>query len=202
MLFDIIIILIGGYFFGIFNAGYALGKLIKKIDIRDAGSHNAGASNATIVLGWKFGILTAVIDILKSTLAVYLVRLLFAGPDYYMFIAGLAVVLGHNYPFYMKFKGGKGTASVIGMFLAIDIKIALIMSAAIILITVLTDYIVIGTAVMYFVSLILVYKYFSINCLIITLFLTVLSMYKHRMNFVKIARKEEIALSSLWKKKQ
>jgi acyl phosphate:glycerol-3-phosphate acyltransferase len=202
MLLEIMVIIMMGYVLGSINAGYLLGKLIKKVDIRDSGSQNAGASNATIVLGWKFGILTAVIDILKGTLAVFLVKYLFNAPDMYLFIAGLAVVLGHNYPFYMNFKGGKGTASVIGMFIAIDIKLALIMAAAIIIITIITDYIVIGTAVMYVVSSAYIYIYFSIVCFIIILFLTILSMYKHRSNFAKILRKEETGLSKLLKRKK
>lgn len=200
MVFDIVVILMAGYALGSFNAGYFLGKFLKKVDIRELGSKNAGASNATIVLGWKYGIITALIDIFKCTLAVYLVKRLFNGPDLYMFIAGLSVIIGHNYPFHMRFKGGKGTASVIGMFIAIDIKIAVIMAIAIIIITIVSDYIAIGTVIMYVVSSVLVYKYFYINCFIVILLLTLLSIYKHKENFIKISRREEIGLSKTFKR--
>jgi glycerol-3-phosphate acyltransferase PlsY len=131
---------------------------------------------------------------------VYFVKRLFLNHDLYLFIAGLAAVIGHNYPFYIKFRGGKGTASVIGMFIAIDMKIAIAMAITIILITIITDYIVIGTTVMYAVSSVFVYMYFPISCFMIIVLLTVLSMYKHRSNFIKILRKEEIGLSRTFKK--
>lgn len=201
MFWDIVLILLIGYLIGTLNAGYLIGRIVKKADIRESGSGNAGASNATIVLGWKFGILTAFLDILKCTLAVYLTKLLFPDVDYYMFITGLAVILGHNYPFYMGFKGGKGTASVIGMFIAIDIRIAIAMALTIILITIVSDYIVIGTLFMYISALIPVYKIFSLLCFCILIFLAVLSMYKHRVNFIKIIRKEEIGLRQVINKR-
>jgi glycerol-3-phosphate acyltransferase PlsY len=185
---------------GTFNTGYILGKLIKKVDIRESGSNNAGASNATIVLGWKYGIITALSDILKATLAVYITKMIFQQNDFYMFTAGLGVILGHDYPFYIGFKGGKGTASVIGMFIAIDIKIALFMALGIILITIITNYIAIGTFAMYMINILLVFREFSLISFCISILLAVLGIYKHRHNYVKIMKKEEIGLRQVVRK--
>jgi glycerol-3-phosphate acyltransferase PlsY len=185
---------------GTFNTGYILGKLIKKVDIRESGSNNAGASNATIVLGWKYGIITALSDILKATLAVYITKMIFQQNDFYMFTAGLGVILGHDYPFYIGFKGGKGTASVIGMFIAIDIKIALFMALGIILITIITNYIAIGTFAMYMINILLVFREFSLISFCISILLAVLGIYKHRHNYVNIMKKEEIGLRQVVRK--
>ena len=185
---------------GTFNTGYILGKLIKKVDIRESGSNNAGASNATIVLGWKYGIITALSDILKATLAVYITKMICEQNDFYMFTAGLGVILGHDYPFYMGFKGGKGTASVIGMFIAIDIKIALFMALGIILITIITNYIAIGTFAMYMINILLVFREFSLISFCISILLAVLGIYKHRHNYVNIMKKEEIGLRQVVRK--
>lgn len=200
MLTNIIIVLLLSYLLGTFNTGYILGKLIKKVDIRESGSNNAGASNATIVLGWKYGIITALSDILKATLAVYITKMIFQQNDFYMFTAGLGVILGHDYPFYMGFKGGKGTASVIGMFIAIDIKIALFMALGIILITIITNYIAIGTFAMYMINILLVFREFSLISFCISILLAVLGIYKHRHNYVKIMKKEEIGLRQVVRK--
>jgi glycerol-3-phosphate acyltransferase PlsY len=117
-----------------------------------------------------------------------------------MFTAGLGVILGHDYPFYIGFKGGKGTASVIGMFIAIDIKIALFMALGIILITIITNYIAIGTFAMYMINILLVFREFSLISFCISILLAVLGIYKHRHNYVNIMKKEEIGLRQVVRK--
>lgn len=112
-----------GYIFGIFQTGYFYGKS-KGIDIRKQGSGNAGTTNSLRVLGWKAGLITFVGDLFKAILAVVLVHMLFKDtyPDAIKLLdlyAGFGSVLGHNFPFYMKFKGGKGIACTSGMILAV-----------------------------------------------------------------------------------
>ncbi len=114
--------LIIGYAFGLIQTGYIYGKL-KKVDIREMGSGNAGTTNAMRTLGMKAGLLTFAGDCLKTILAILIVRLLFADdyPELYRALgmyAGLGAVLGHNFPFYLKFKGGKGIAASAGFILA------------------------------------------------------------------------------------
>ena len=123
MIITRVLAIVIGYIFGIFQTGYFYGKS-KGIDIRKQGSGNAGTTNSLRVLGWKAGLITFVGDLFKAILAVVLVHMLFKDtyPDAIKLLdlyAGFGSVLGHNFPFYMKFKGGKGIASTSGMILAV-----------------------------------------------------------------------------------
>lgn len=146
-----IIVLIIGYLFGCFQASYIIGKLFKKVDIRTLGNGNAGASNTVVAFGWKYGVVVGLLDIVKAILSIMLVKFILSNilsyghTPFLLYLNGLSVILGHNYPFYMGFKGGKGTASLIGMLSAIDYRIAIIGIAAIVAITLATDYIALGT---------------------------------------------------------
>ena len=139
-----LIAVVMGYLLGSSNMAHYLAK-IKKADLRAGGSGNLGASNAVVLLGWKAGVLTAVHDIGKAVLAVLLARALFPALEHADAAAGVACVLGHIFPFYLKFKGGKGFASYFGMTIALNWKLALCVGIAIVLVTVITDYIVCGT---------------------------------------------------------
>lgn len=129
-----------GYLLGCSNMAYWLGR-IKKVDIRKNGSGNLGASNATVLLGWGAGVLVAVHDVGKAVLAVFLTKLLFPDAEYVGAVAGVASVLGHIFPFYLKFKGGKGLASFWGSILALNWKVALGLLLLGIVITVVTDFV-------------------------------------------------------------
>jgi acyl phosphate:glycerol-3-phosphate acyltransferase len=202
VIYDIIISLLIGYCFGLVHPAYILGKAVKGIDIRSGGSNNSGASNATIVLGWKYGVITALIDILKGTFAILVGRYILDYNVILLFIIGFGVIIGHDFPFYMKFKGGKGTASFIGIFLGINPLIGLLLGAAIILTTVLTDYIAIGTIVMYIVAIVLTFLNYPVVCTMIIFILTVLTISKHWNNLIKIKKGTEIGLRSTIKKKK
>ncbi len=112
-----------GYCLGLFQTGYIYGKW-HGIDIRSKGSGNAGTTNTLRVLGWKAGLITFVGDLLKAILAVCIARFLFVGkyPEIIQVLelyAGFGAVLGHNFPFYLKFQGGKGIACTAGVILAV-----------------------------------------------------------------------------------
>lgn len=112
-----------GYVLGMFQTGYFYGKR-KGIDIRTKGSGNAGTTNTLRTLGLKAGLITFAGDLLKAILAVFLAKLIFQEkyPDAVALLeiyAGFGAVLGHNFPFYLKFKGGKGIACTSGMILAV-----------------------------------------------------------------------------------
>ena len=111
-----------GYVFGLFQTAYFYGRA-NGIDIRQYGSGNAGTTNALRVLGTKAGLIVLAGDCLKCMAAVWVSRLLFGGshPDMIYLLslyAGAGAVLGHNYPFYMHFKGGKGIAATAGLILS------------------------------------------------------------------------------------
>ena len=111
-----------GYVFGLFQTGYIYGKA-HGIDIREHGSGNSGTTNTLRVLGTKAGLIVFAGDCLKCILAIVLVKVLFGNshPDMIYLLClytGAGAILGHNYPFYMNFKGGKGIAATAGMVIA------------------------------------------------------------------------------------
>ena len=144
-----------GYIFGLFQTAYIYGKA-NHIDIRDFGSGNAGTTNAMRVLGKKAGIITYLGDCLKAILACVVVYLIFRGETvHYRFIlriyTGLGVVLGHNFPFYMGFKGGKGIAASSGVIIGLaDFKIMLISLFVFVFTTVFTKYVSVGSLALMF----------------------------------------------------
>lgn len=117
-----IICLLIGYVFGLFQTAYFYGKA-HGIDIRQHGSGNSGTTNALRVMGTKAGLIVLAGDCIKCILAVVLVRLIYGGshPETIWLLClytGLGAVLGHNFPFYMGFKGGKGIAATAGLILS------------------------------------------------------------------------------------
>ncbi len=190
------IIIFIGYLLGSSSMSFYVSKL-KNVEIRDKGSKNLGASNAMMVFGWKYGVLVAIHDIGKSVLAVILAKHFFPGLELAGFLAGVASVLGHIFPFYLKFKGGKGFASYFGMTLALNWKLALVIGLAVIVVTLITDYIVIGTTLT--ITTVPIFYGFATKGLLVPLILlvgTIVIAYKHRMNYVRIYKGTEIGLRS------
>lgn len=185
-----------GYLLGCSNMAYYLAK-IRKADLTKNGTGNLGASNATVLLGWKAGILVAVHDIGKSVLAVLAAQWLFPGVENIGALAGIASVLGHIFPFYLKFKGGKGFASYMGMTLALNWKLALCLIAAVILVTLITDYIVCGTLTT--IITVPIYMGIAAHSFLLAgiLFIgTAVILYKHRENFPRMLNGTELGLRS------
>jgi len=141
-----------GYLFGLFQTGYLYGKS-QGIDIRSEGSGNAGTTNSLRVLGIKAGLITFAGDLCKAILAVLLVKVLFrnAYPDAVKILelyAGFGAVLGHNFPFYLKFKGGKGIAVTSGVMLALDLRIGLVGIIGFLILFFTTRYVSVGSLFM------------------------------------------------------
>lgn len=182
-----------GYLLGCSNMALYLSK-ISRVDIRKGGSGNLGASNVTMQLGWGAGALTAVHDIGKAVLAVALARMLFPEAAYAGVLAGVASVLGHMFPFYLKFRGGKGFASYLGVILALNWKFALVILVLVAVVTIITDYIVAGTTLTILASPV----YLGITggwlAALILCVATAVILYKHRMNYVRIYRGTEPGL--------
>jgi len=175
---------------------------MKKVDIRTGGSGNLGASNATALLGWRAGITVAIHDIGKAALAVILARIAFFDTPCIGAVAGVASVLGHIFPFYLKFKGGKGFASYFGMTLALNWKLALVIMVLVFLATVITDYIVVGTTLT--IVTVPIYLGIAEHSALLALILcigTAVIVYKHRMNYVRIYNGTEMGLRSVMKGK-
>ena len=166
---------------------------VKKVDLKAGGSGNLGASNAVILMGWKAGVLTALHDIGKSALAVILARMVFPDLPLIGAAAGVASVLGHIYPFWMKFKGGKGFASYLGMTIALHWKFAIAVLLLVVVVTLVTDYIVAATTT----TIIIVPIGLGVltHSLLLPLILLVASAviaWKHKDNYVRMYNGTEI----------
>lgn len=180
------------YIIGSSNMALYIAKL-RGVNIRSAGSGNLGASNAMVTMGWGAGIIVALHDILKAVIPVLLVQHFFPELRYIAAHVGVAVVLGHIFPFYLRFKGGKGLASFFGMTLAMNWKFALIIAVAIIAITLITDYIAIGTVAS---SIIVPVLQATVGAgVIVAIILSLASIviiFKHRDNYRRILAGTEI----------
>lgn len=124
----IFLLMVLSYFLGSIPSGLIIGKVFKKVDIRQFGSKNTGATNAVRVLGFRYGIFAFIFDLLKGALVILLVFLI-NDPSLYLVsqyeiniasIYGAAAVLGHVFPIYINFKGGKAVATSAGMIFAIE----------------------------------------------------------------------------------
>ena len=195
-----------GYFIGCINLSYIISRL-KGFDIRHVGSGNAGASNLVIVIGKKIGLFVAVLDVMKAFMAFRMAQFIF--PDAYAgmisyagVIAGVGAVIGHVFPFYMGFKGGKGLACYGGTVLAIDYRLFVVLFILALLIAIVTDYICFAPITMSFVVPISVGVIYNtwIPSAIIAVASAVL-LYKHRENLSRIRAGEELRFHFLWRRK-
>lgn len=191
VMIPIIVAILIGYTVGCFNLAYIISK-VKKIDLQNTGSKNLGASNTFITVGKGLGVLVGACDIFKCTLVILLINFIFPNIDYLPYVAGIACVLGHMFPIYLKFKGGKGFASFLGMALAIHWKYFIIIGICIILITLITKYIVLAT-----MATVISYPIFlffnTSNWMIVTMvaILSIIIIMKHHKNLIRIAKGEE-----------
>lgn len=197
------LIIILGYIFGCLQWSYILAKIIKKQDIRKFGYGNAGASNTVSTYGWKMGAAVAILDISKAIISIVIIRYILKSDDMLsLYLNGTSVILGHNYPFFMGFKGGKGTASTIGMLLAINLKLGLLGILVIVALTLFTDYIALGTmALVAFFVIATFYLGYGPACILLSIFIALLSAYKHLPNLKRILTHNEIGLRDTIKKK-
>ena len=187
-----ILVIALGYLLGCSNMAKYIAA-VKKVDLSAGGSGNPGASNAVILMGWGAGVLVAIHDIGKAALAVILARLMFPGAPLIGAASGVAAVLGHIYPFWMKFKGGKGFASYLGMTIALHWKFAIAVLLLVVVVTLITDYIVAATTT----TIVLVPIGLGIltQSLILPLILLIASLviaWKHKDNYVRMYNGTEI----------
>ncbi|WP_313961054.1 glycerol-3-phosphate 1-O-acyltransferase PlsY [uncultured Parvimonas sp.] len=191
-MFKFIFCIIIAYFLGNISGGMIFGKLLFNKDIRDYGSKNAGTTNALRVFGIKAGALTFIVDLLKSILACFIGMKLLGLNG--VLLAGIFVVIGHNWPIVLNFKGGKGIASSFGFIIFLDYKIAIVAILIFITIVVLTKYISLGSMLATTSVLPISYiffKYRNIYVLLTLLFLASLSIYRHKSNIVRLINGNE-----------
>ncbi len=195
-----------GYLFGLFQTAYIYGRM-NGIDIRDHGSGNAGTTNTLRILGKKAGVLVLIGDITKTILAISVARVLFgeSRPEMIYLLslyAAAGAILGHNFPFYLNFKGGKGIAATAGLLLSFHWLFTMIAVPLFFGTFFLTHYVSLGSLLVYAGFLIEIVVlgqngFFQMTqahlneMYLLALFLTVMAYAKHRTNIVRLVKGEE-----------
>ena len=206
-----IICLAIGYVFGIFQTAFMYGKM-HGIDIREHGSGNAGTTNALRVLGKKAGIIVLLGDVLKTVFAILVVRLIYRdmGAEILPILslyAATGAILGHNFPFYLKFKGGKGIAATAGLIIAFDWRFFVVCLAVFVATFVITHYVSLGSLLVYLAFVVEMVVLGQLGMLSatepahlyemygISLFLAVMAYVKHIPNIKRLIKGEESKLN-------
>lgn len=194
-----IICLAIGYVCGLLQTGYLVGKM-NHIDIRKEGSGNAGSTNALRVMGWKAGAMTFAGDVVKCVAAVLIVRYLYRDSEYLPLLAmyaGMGATLGHNFPFYLKFKGGKGIAVLAGLVLSTGLVMVPIPLTAFLIAVLLTRYVSLGSLLassMFFLEVVfygqlggfdLDFKY-RVELYVLVFILMALAWFRHKENIKRL----------------
>lgn len=182
-------ILILAYLIGSISPSYLIGKYIYKIDIRKEGSGNPGSTNALRTMGKKVGAVVLLVDFLKGALAAYLGMATYG--QEFSILTGFAGILGHDFPFYLGFKGGKGVATSLGAAVVMVPRLALLFGGIGIVIIILSNMVSAGS-VAGFAGLAVFMTYVSIanndfkltNLVLIAM--GILGVYKHRANIRRI----------------
>ena len=209
-----------GYVCGLFQTGYIVGEM-SHVDIRKKGSGNAGTTNALRVLGWKAGILTFAGDVIKCIVAFLVVFFMYRGSDCRPLLTlygGAGVTLGHNFPFYMNFKGGKGIAVMAGLVvvnsfwhLPVSLLLIPVTLACFLVPVIVTRYISVGSLAAYTVFLIEMIvmgqtgwfdmrEAYCYELYVILGLMTALAWYRHKENLKRLAAGTENKFGS--KKKE
>lgn len=197
-MFRIVCLLIG-YAFGMFQTAYIVGKF-SGIDIREHGSKNAGFTNTNRVLGIKKGAIVFFMDVLKAAAAFVVATLiaqnvgLYAGGTFFYsryvlpgLYAGFGAILGHCFPFYLKFKGGKGVACVLGLIIMLDWRVMVISFATGLVIVAITRYISLTSLVITLLVPVLMFAFgYGYETVGLTAAIGVLIWFLHRENIKRL----------------
>ena len=187
----ILLFAILAYFMGSLPNGVMIGKRVKGIDIRDHGSGNSGATNAHRVLGAKYGIMVLVADVLKGFIPVMLADMAGIG-GITLILIGIVSVVGHSLSLFLEFKGGKGVATSLGVFLYLVPQVMLVIVAVFVGVVYLTRYIslasIIGAALLPILTLFMPLRegIDRPSIFIISLFMGLFVIYRHRSNITRL----------------
>ena len=190
------IVAICSYLIGSIPTAYIIGNLVKKIDIRNFGSGNVGATNVFRVLGARWGIITLILDMLKGFIPVYIVKKIFNDSFNEQLISGAFVVIGHIFTIFLKFSGGKGVASAAGFLLAftpIETIFTLIVFIAVFAITHIVSLGSIIAAISY--PIIIFFFKHPMKLQIFSIILALLIIVKHKKNIERLIKGEEKKLN-------
>jgi glycerol-3-phosphate acyltransferase PlsY len=197
---DIIFTIIISYFLGSISFSFLIGKYWGKIDIREHGSGNAGATNTLRVLGALPGIIVFILDGLKGVLSVLLAYLISANEPIVMILGGIFAIIGHNWPIYLNFKGGKGVATTIGVVASL-LFLPFILSAVIAcIILIITRYVSLASIIFaLFIPIFVIIMDYEIIYQLFSLLLAVLVCIRHKDNIKRLLKGTERKLGKEYK---
>lgn len=179
------------YLLGNISFAYILGKIFTKKDVRDYGSGNAGATNAIRAFGKKIGAMVFIGDVLKSVIAVLIGKTLGVTG---MYLAGAMVIIGHNWPVFLNFKGGKGVATTIGVMIIASPFVTMICFVLGLVVIIATRTVslgsIIGMAMAPLAAGIFV-RPFDMSLFIFCLFIGTMAIYRHKENIKRILNGKE-----------
>ena len=192
-----LIILVVAYLLGSINTSIIVSKVLIGDDIRNYGSGNAGATNTLRTVGKKGAILVVIGDVLKTVIAILIARFIADASSTATYIAGIGAVLGHNFPLYFKFKGGKGIIVSTVAILFADPILGLITAIVAILIMAISKYVSLGSisGAVLFVILALVFRNNNTDFVVFATMLALLAVYMHRSNIARLLAGQENKLN-------
>ncbi|NMO96957.1 glycerol-3-phosphate 1-O-acyltransferase PlsY [Paenibacillus lemnae] len=197
-----IVAIIVCYLLGSVSFSVLLAKLLKGIDIRQHGSGNAGATNTLRVLGTGPAILVLALDVIKGIAAVWIGFWVSDGNEWIPGLCGIAAIVGHNWPLYFRFRGGKGIATAIGVLASLCFLPALYAGIIAILSIVFTRYVSLGSLIFVFLTpLFLIFMGYAWPVFWTSLIIGVFAFWRHRSNIIKILQGRENKLGSGGSKK-
>lgn len=180
------------YLIGSISFSTLIGKWFGKIDIREHGSGNAGATNTLRVLGARYGIIVLLADIAKGVVAVLIAMALGHGSTWVVCISALAAVVGHNWPIFFGFRGGKGIATTIGVLLILMPKSILIAALVAVVVIAVTRYVSLGAMLLTILTPIAGIVFHSgPGRIILAILIAVLSIWRHRKNIGRLVKGQE-----------
>ncbi len=190
-----VFVIVLSYLIGNINPAIIVSKRTKGIDIRKINSKNAGTSNVTMSIGYRWGIFVGIMDILKGIVPVVIVRMIYPTMDVMWFLSGFSVIMGHIFPYYYNFKGGKGTATFGGVLIATMPLFAAVMFFVFFLILYITDYIALSTlAAIIITPIVMMYYHFDIVSIGVMSLFSLVSFYKHLENYKRIIARREVGI--------
>ncbi|MDA8272303.1 MAG: glycerol-3-phosphate 1-O-acyltransferase PlsY [Deltaproteobacteria bacterium] len=179
--------MLASYLLGSIPTSAIVAKFKGGIDLTTAGSGNLGATNVSRVIGKKFGFVTLVIDAAKGFIPVFLAIKLFHLPLFFLSLIIIAPVVGHCYSIFIKFKGGKGVATALGVFLALSPKAVLMAFLIFLVILFFSRYVSLASMISaFFMPFLIFYTLKSIYLFIASAFIAILIIYKHSPNIKRL----------------
>lgn len=199
----LLLVIVMAYLIGSIATAVWVGKIFHKVDVREHGSGNAGATNVIRVLGWKTGVPVLLIDVLKGWFAAMLPVFLnmadkgSAMLTNYQIIAGLATVVGHIYPVFAGFRGGKGVATIFGVLLAIHPLVTISCFGVFLCVFLISGYVSLGSitaGIAFPILLIFFFDTPSVYLKIFSVLVALALLYTHRLNIRRLLKGEESKL--------